>query len=55
MPKFQKKSFNDFIYKIIRYRCGIKEDIFNKYFDKEESWKILEQAFIHKSYGDGNY
>lgn len=55
MPKFQKNSFNDFIYKIIRYRCGISENIFDQYFDTEESWKTLQQAFIHKSCGDGNY
>lgn len=48
-------EFKTFIKDIVRKRCKLKEKLFKKYFDNEESWNLVRQAFIHKSLGMVNY
>jgi len=47
----KQKSFDNFIYNILRYRCLLKEKTVNKFFiENKESMQLLDQAFIHKSF-----
>jgi dsRNA-specific ribonuclease len=42
-------KFKSFMKDILRYRCLLTENVYQKYFDTPESWKQLHRAFVHKS------
>lgn len=48
-------EFKEFIEDIILYRCLVTKSSFQKYFDNNEAWIVLRQAFVHKSFGAHNY
>lgn len=56
-PTDEYPSFNEFIFDTLRYRCSLKQEYILKYFDTEESMKLMLQAFsrelsLLKFYGD---
>lgn len=54
-PAAVTPQFKQFIEGLLLYRCRIKQSTYDKIFDTQESWKVLRQAFVHKSLAMLNY